>query len=569
VDPGGAAPPADLADVQAGLRLGWHIAELRGRHDPAALREPLAAVSFEAHALRLGDELSPAGQALEVESVIGRVAAALLVNEDIDGKPVTEARLADYRRRIFTAPDDQARDAAWLDFAAFIEGWDEQIQCVLAAQSSRLVAAYRMGRGYAEIRWALHGDAPEGTSSSWSFLLGAERRDLLIRLTERLSAYFDPLTPAALIASLRVWYEVAENPDWRQDALTDLQRQSEMWHDLILADLTGDNLLHGDPMQALWYPYRLLPILGQFKLETVVTILSVIGLGIALAIVLFAYAPHSAQAGAVTAATHNAGGPLSVGGVVTFVSLVSAGVAWLMARTRASVHDLTGRIRQALAAELASDAATIVPAPPWPPPPGGNPLIAYGGFWERLLAQLIDAVIVLPLQVITFLVMFTIAVFWGGSHPIDLNLFALAATLQVSAVYYIGFWGLAHRTLGMMPFNLYVVRTRDGGCVGVGWVFLRALGVVMPAWAFYLALFALFDPVLPLQAVIVFLAIWLLLTLAQVYIAFDSRKQALHDKLARSFVIKTRTAAYDCESAPAHSTPLFQRGVARPRGYAQ
>ena len=175
--------------------------------------------------------------------------------------------------------------------------------------------------------------------------------------------------------------------------------------------------------------------------------------------------------------------------------------------------------------------------------------------------------ILVLLEAIVFLAMLTIALIWGGSHIIDVALFALAATLQVSAVYYIGFWVLAHRTLGMMPFNMYVVRTRDGGCLGVGWAFLRAVGVVLPAWAFYLALFAFVEPYQPLLAVIAFLAVWLLLTLAQAYIAFDSRKQALHDKLARTFVIKTRTAAYDCESAPAAATPLFQRGVARPRGY--
>jgi uncharacterized RDD family membrane protein YckC len=528
------------------------------------VQEPVTTVSFADHALRLEDELSAAGQALEVEAVLTRAAVVLVLTEDIEGNPVTATRLAEYRRRIFTAADVPAREAAWQDFARFVEHWDEQIQCQLAAQSSRLVAAYRMGRGFAEIRWALHPDASDGNSASWTFLLGEDRRDFLIRLTERLSPYFEALTSAAVIASLRVWHNVAADPEWRQDALSDLQHQSEVWHDLILADLTGDGLLHGDPMRALWYPYRLLPVLGQFKLEITVTILSVIGLGIALAIVLFAYAPKSAQAGAVTSATQNAGGPLSVGGVVTFVSLVSGAAAWLMARTRSSVHDLSSRVRLALSAELASDAATTVPAPPWPPPPGGNPLISYGGFWERLMAQLIDGVILVLLQVMAFLAMLVIALFWPGQPSLDSNRLALAATLWVSAVYYICFWVLAHRTLGMMPFHLYVVRTLDGGCLRVGWAFVRAPGVVVPAWAFYLALFSQ-NP--SDSAIALLLAVWALLTLAQVYIAFDDHKQGLHDKLARTFVIKTRTSGYDCSSAPATATPLFRRGAPAARGY--
>jgi len=551
--------------VQAALRLGWHLAELRGRNDAKGVQEPVTLVTFANHALRLDDELSAAGQAMEVEAVLVRSATSLLVNEDQEGHPVTEARLAGFRRLIFSARGAAAREAAWLDFAGFVERWDQAIQCELAAQSSRLLAAYRLGRGFAEIRWALHPDAPDGTSASWTFLLGKERRELLTRLTQRLSPYSDSLSSAALLASLRVWGEVAADPGWRQNAVPDLRHQSEMWHDLLLADLTGESLIHGDPLQWLWYPYRLLPILGQFKLEIMVTLLSVIGLVVALAIVLFAYAPKSAEAGAVIQATQNAGGPLSVGGVVTFLSLVSGGAAWLMARTRTSVHDLSSRIRLALAAELASDAATIVPAPTWPPPPEGNPLYTYAGFWERLAAQVIDTLILVALEVIVFLAMLVIALLWPGQRTVPVDLLALAATLQVSAVYYITFWVLAHRTLGMMPFHLFVVRTKDGGCVGVGWAFLRALGVVLPAWALYLALF---SPTLSDNGIIGFLAVWLLLTGAQVYIAFDSHKQAVHDKLARTFVIKTRTADYDCEQAPAGATALFQRGVAGARARA-
>ena len=39
-------------------------------------------------------------------------------------------------------------------------------------------------------------------------------------------------------------------------------------------------------------------------------------------------------------------------------------------------------------------AAPPPPAPAWATPPGGSPQVRYGGFWLRVVAYLIDAIVV-------------------------------------------------------------------------------------------------------------------------------------------------------------------------------
>ena len=107
----------------------------------------------------------------------------------------------------------------------------------------------------------------------------------------------------------------------------------------------------------------------------------------------------------------------------------------------------------------------------------------YSGFWIRLLAWLIDSIL---LSIVS----------WG----------------IVNVVYFVGFWAWRGQTLGQLVVNVQVVRT-DGKPVDLRTAVLRFLGYIVCA---------------------------LTLGIGFLIIAFDGRKQGLHDKIADTCVIPLR-----------------------------
>jgi len=105
---------------------------------------------------------------------------------------------------------------------------------------------------------------------------------------------------------------------------------------------------------------------------------------------------------------------------------------------------------------------------------------SYAGFTKRSLAFFIDI----------FLLSF---ISWGGAN----------------IVYFIGMWVWRGQTLGQMVVNAKVVKT-DGKPVDLRVATIRFLG---------------------------YLLCGLTLGLGFLFIAFDTRKQGLHDKLAETYVI--------------------------------
>ena len=104
----------------------------------------------------------------------------------------------------------------------------------------------------------------------------------------------------------------------------------------------------------------------------------------------------------------------------------------------------------------------------------------YAGFWIRLAAWLIDVVL---LSIIS----------WG----------------IVNVAYFIGLWAWRGQTLGQMVANVKVVRT-DGKPVDLRTAVLRFLGYIVCV---------------------------LTLGIGFLLVAFDNRKQGLHDKIAGTYVI--------------------------------
>jgi uncharacterized RDD family membrane protein YckC len=155
-----------------------------------------------------------------------------------------------------------------------------------------------------------------------------------------------------------------------------------------------------------------------------------------------------------------------------------------------------------------------------------GPQPTYAGFWIRLVARLLDGLILgIPFGIV--FVVFAIAggVFanntssssqdaqntaaaaaFGGGF---LLLYVLALVIQVG--YWIYFWGTSGSTLGMRLLHLRVVDANTGGPIGYARATVRFLMSIVNSWACYIG--------------------W-------IWVAFDPRKQGWHDKVANSVVLQ-------------------------------
>ncbi len=145
--------------------------------------------------------------------------------------------------------------------------------------------------------------------------------------------------------------------------------------------------------------------------------------------------------------------------------------------------------------------------------------IVYVGFWLRFLAFLLDSIaaflVISPL----------IALFFGQTNPADFNLadsrelieflqksmVHLAAETILLGVVFVMFWILKSATPGKMLIKSSIVDARTFGKASGGQSFVRYLGYFLSLIPFGLGF---------------------------LWIAFDSRKQGWHDKLAGTVVIK-------------------------------
>lgn len=345
------AVPKDAATVVAMLRLGWCVAEVRGRNRPDA--PPGAGVKppRTGHALPLQIERTPAEQRIEAQTLLIVLSAQLQL--DGDGKThASYARTLDSDAHLLATAraTGDATDAGqrWDALAELIYKFDAHIQDTLAARSDTQLSGYQLGRALAEAYWALDPAVPAETndSSAWGFLLGEQRCREIGRLAGRLCRYFNPYTSPAIAGSAMVWTNVAANPKWREGAAPALYRQIRRWYELtILAE---------DPTTLIG-PYALLRnfhvavrVLRAFWIQFVLT-----GLG-AAALIAFADLLASPQG------TSWAKGLLATAGITGF------SVAGLSAKLKNQAQALLLRLRQDAYTDLIC--ADICTAPPQPTP---------------------------------------------------------------------------------------------------------------------------------------------------------------------------------------------------------
>jgi uncharacterized RDD family membrane protein YckC len=169
------------------------------------------------------------------------------------------------------------------------------------------------------------------------------------------------------------------------------------------------------------------------------------------------------------------------------------------------------------------------PQPPpqtaYAPPPGyvyAAPQPNYGGFWIRLIAYVIDAVIVgVPMGIVLGI----LGALAGGTSVVPFSpdqsssiaggFLALLPIFYglgglVGAAYFIYFWKDGG-TIGMKIFKLRVADAGTGRPIGVGKAVLRAIGFFIAALPCVIGL---------------------------IWAAFDARKQGWHDKIAGTVVIQ-------------------------------
>jgi hypothetical protein len=350
------AAPADADKVGLALRLGWAIAEVRGRYRLDA--PPVARSDMPpnpANALPLRSERSAGDQRTQVRAVLTTTIAALaqdhntLDTDPVAGAPAFSAALTARADALGALEDTTtpAATAAWNAFADVVKRFDAHIQDVLTAASEPQACAYLLGRGLAESFWALDPHAPmppqpggpATDSTSWAFLLGGNRCAELSRLLGRLSAYFNTYTSPAVSGSLVVWHKVVITSGWWQQPSShaDLYAQTRRWYELLVIGQDPTTLIKPFGMlrnlRTVWAAVRL------FLPQLVLGALSIAG--------LFGFVAVS-------------GTSLGKTFGVT-LGAVGLSLTTLTAKAKSSAQALTARLKSDAYSDLVAIAITIVP----------------------------------------------------------------------------------------------------------------------------------------------------------------------------------------------------------------
>ena len=153
----------------------------------------------------------------------------------------------------------------------------------------------------------------------------------------------------------------------------------------------------------------------------------------------------------------------------------------------------------------------------WAPAPdqpvGPAPGVRFAPHVPRLVAYLIDTLVLLGVVIVMVLVGALIIPLGGrGVAGAILAIVWIVTLLVLLTGYFAWSWAHGGQTLGMKPFRLYVVRDADGGPVSNGRAWLRVFGLFV------------------VDGAIVYLGfLWVFL---------DARRRAWHDLIAQTVVIQ-------------------------------
>jgi hypothetical protein len=387
---GAMAVPEDSGRVLTAIRLGWYLAEVRGRNRPDAPPGPKAGLPGPpSHALPLRIEQSATELRIEAQAVVIAMADELRVDKGND-QP-SYARAIDLQAGMLAraresaalagqvpvaavagaavagaggagadgaavaagppAPSAVADDPAaqWDALQELIFRFDEHIQNTLVSGADAVACGYQLGRALAEPYWALDPNLPKDAENpaAWDFLLGRERCDEMSRLVGRLSEYCHPYTAAAIAGSVQVWNHVAGDEEWRAKAYYALYLQVRRWYELVVMGQDPTTLVQP---YALTRNFRMIKRALRIFWPELVT-------------VVIAAAALSGFAVAIGEKNINSFLKSSLG----FIAIAGLSIAGLTARLKNQAQAMVTRLRQDVYTDLVAVAITTAPLPPAPP----------------------------------------------------------------------------------------------------------------------------------------------------------------------------------------------------------
>jgi uncharacterized RDD family membrane protein YckC len=156
------------------------------------------------------------------------------------------------------------------------------------------------------------------------------------------------------------------------------------------------------------------------------------------------------------------------------------------------------------------------PAPAWTPPaglPGPAPGVQFAPHGERLVAYIVDTIIVTVLIAVCIVVVVGLlaAGATGDTGVAGVLVLGVLAAFIIGIGYFPWFWARGGQTPGMRLFGLRVVRDRDGGPVGAGQAILRLIGYWVNGIVLYIGF---------------------------IWVFVDDRRRGWHDLIAGTVVIK-------------------------------
>lgn len=335
-----ATQAAATPDVRTAIRLGWAVAELRGRSWPEGARPVTAALPpHPEHTLPLRSQRDDAAARRSAVRTLASLATSL-------GVPADDAEAS------------LAEEARWQDVATYFYEFDARIQDSLTTRDETAANGYLLARGLAECYWGLGPretwqDGGRETGVSLPFLFGDDRRRELTRMLGRLTpGHMHPLSAAAISGSVEAWGRVAEDPTWSSapDLRERLYEQVRRWYQLLLLGQDPTTLIK--PYAKLSSPHGLRRLLRFYRPQI---LLGFAAAALIVTLVVGFFALKDDVGNDWVPGLFGVLGALGLGGVA---------ITGVLARAKNTAERLATRLRQDAYTDLVAVAVASVPAYP-------------------------------------------------------------------------------------------------------------------------------------------------------------------------------------------------------------